>query len=135
MRLNQDQLKQLKGNDNVIRCSPKSITYNPKFKLKTVKKYFDQGKSARQIFEEAGFDLSIFRKKFADDRLRAWRKIYKEKGEAGLLSEKRGKSSNGGRTKMKGLTDKEKIERLELTIAYQKEKIDFLARLRAKRKE
>ncbi len=136
-KLTQDQIQQLLNNENVTKCSSKSITYSKEFKLKAVKQYYDKGISAKQIFKEGGFDLNMFRKDLPDDRVREWRKIYKERGIEGLSIETRGKSKgiNKGRPRMKGLTDKEKIERLELTVAYQKEKILFLAELRAKRKE
>lgn len=137
MNLNQEQIDQLMTNDNVIKCSSKSITYSNEFKIKAVKQYLDEGKTARQIFKEEGFNLKMFRKNLSNDRLGAWRKIYKVKGIAGLSGEQRGKSTGVGmgRPKIRGLTDKEKIKRLELTVAYQKEKILFLAKLRAKRKE
>ena len=135
MKLTKKQVEQLMNNENIIKCSAKSITYSKEFKLGAVKQYCNEGISAKQIFQEAGFDLTMFNKWLPDDRVREWRKIYKERGVEGLSTEKRGKTKGGGRPTMKGLTDKEKIERLELTVAYQKEKILFLAELRAKEKE
>lgn len=135
MKLAKEQIEQLMNNENIVKCSTKAITYSNEFKIKAVKQYCDEGISAKQIFQEAGFDVTIFDRQLPNDRLRDWRKIFKEKGIEGFSTENRGKTKGGGRPTMKGLTDKEKIERLELTVAYQKEKILFLAELRAKRKE
>jgi len=135
MNLTKEQINQLVINDNVTKCSSKSITCSPQFKIRAVKQYIEEGKSARQVFKGGGFNLEFFRSAFPKDTLRSWLKIYKEKGIEGLSTDNRGKTKGGGRPTMKGLTDKEKIERLELTVAYQKEKILFLAELRAKRKE
>lgn len=135
MNLTREQIDQLIINDNVTKCSSKSITCSPQFKIRAVKQYIDEGKSARQVFRDGGFNLEFFRSTFPKDTLRAWLKIYKEKGIEGLSTDNRGRTKGGSRPTMKGLTDKEKIERLELTVAYQKEKILFLAKLRAKRKE
>jgi len=130
----QDQIKQLSENNCIFKCSEKSITYDNDFKIEAIKQ-FEKGMSSKEIFLEAGLDINIIGKKQPKDCLKRWRKIYKEKGIEGFSTENRGKTKGGGRPTTKGLTDKEKIERLELTVAYQKEKIIFLAKLRAKRKE
>lgn len=58
-------------------------------------------------------------------------------GAEGLLTETRGRAtgSRRGRPKVRGVTDGEKIERLEATVAYLRAENDFLAKLRAKRRE
>ncbi len=42
-----EQLKALRGNSNVAKCSSKSITYSKEFKLKAVKAYYEEGQSPR----------------------------------------------------------------------------------------
>lgn len=133
--LTREQIQALLENKNVARCSEKSITYSPEFKLKTVRQYYEQGSSPTQMFKDAGFDITIIGRNTPEDCLRRWRKKYKTKGIVGLSKDDRGKSKNGGRPKTKGLTDKEKIERLEATVAYLKAENDFLAKLRAAEKE
>ena len=130
-----EQIQALLGNKNVARCSERSITYNPNFKLKAVRQYYDEGLSPTQIFIEAEFDIKVVGKKMPERCLGRWRKKYKIKGAAGLLKDNRGQSKGGGRPKTKGLTDKEKIGRLEATVAYLRAENDFLAKLRAAEKE
>lgn len=133
----QDQIDKLLENKNISKCSEKSITYSHKFKIMAIKQYNDEGMTSKQIFEQAGIDLGVIGKNVPVDCIRSWRKIHKAKGIDGLSNENRGKGKgyNKGRPKIRGMTDKEKIKKLELTIAYQKEEIDFLAKLRAKRAE
>ncbi len=130
-----EQGKELLKNKNVSKCSLKSITYAPNFKVKAVKLYYDKGLSPKQIFAEAGFNIAMIGSETPKRCLQGWRKLYNKKGVAGLLRDNRGKSKNGGRFKTKGLSDKEKIEYLEAKVAYLKAENDFLAKLRAARKE
>lgn len=102
-----------------------------------IKRYEEEGLVASQIFVEAGFDLDVIGKHIPDDRLSRWRKIYQREGADGLSKERRGKAlgKGKGRPKTRGVTDQDKIERLEATVAYLKAENDFLAKLRAKRRE
>ncbi|WP_295794663.1 HTH domain-containing protein [Mucilaginibacter sp.] len=131
-----EQIAGLIKNNNVLKFSGTYITYTPEFKARAVKQYFNEGKSPMQIFTQAGFDLSVIGKKKAKSRMIQWRKIYAAKGVAGFIKEHRGRP-RGRRKKIipKGLTDEEKIKRLELEVRYLKKENDFLIRLRAKRAE
>ena len=128
-----EQIADLSANKNVIRCSPKSITYSHAFKIDAVKRYNGEGVGARQIFEEAGFNLDVIGNDIPSECVGRWRRTIEWKGEVALSIEKRGKSfgSGKGRPRLKGLTDAEKIKRLELTVLYLKAENDFLAKLRA----
>lgn len=127
------QMADLRKNDNVAKCSNKAITYGKNFKVGAVKRYQDDGVSAKQIFKEAWFDLDVIGKDKPKACLRDWRRIFKAKGIIGLKTETRGRG--GGRPKVKGLTDTQKIKYLEAKVAYLKAENDFLAKLRAKRAE
>lgn len=131
----QDQIKALLANKNVVKCSKKSITYCPDFKLMAVKQYYHEGISPMQIFMNVGFDITVIGAKTPKECLRRWTKVFKKKGMARLLKDNRGRDKGGGRPKTKNLSDKEKIERLEAKVAYLKAENDFLAKLRAARKE
>jgi transposase len=130
----QEQIKELSENENVIRCSEKSITYSHDFKIKAVKQYHSEGLTPREIFRKAGFDLEVIGKRKPKGLMRDWNQIYRIKGFPGLLEENRGRGS-GGRPKTQNLTDTDKIKRLEIEVAYLKAENDFLAKLRAKRAE
>lgn len=128
-----EQIVDLLKNGNVAKCSDKAISYSKNFKLRAVKRYLDEGVSAKQIFKGAGFDLNVIGKDRPKARLQDWRRVFKLKGTNGLKTETRGRG--GGRPRAKGLTDAKKIEYLEAKVAYLKAENDFLAKLRAKRAE
>jgi transposase len=130
----EDQIRELLANPNVSRCSDKSITYNKTFKVLAVKKYYEGGYSSRMIFKEAGFNIAMIGKDVPNQCLKRWKKIYRSKGEDKLRVETRGRRYKGGRPKMKGLTDAEKIKRMEIEIAYLKAENDFFMKLRAAKK-
>lgn len=126
-----EEIASLLQNKNVVRCSNKSITYSHEFKVQAIKKY-KEGISSREIFESAGFDLNLIGIDTAYDRIKEWNKIAREKGEASLSSENRGRGSRG-RPKLKGLTDQERLEYLEAKVAYLKAENEFLTQLRKKK--
>lgn len=129
-----EQVDELSKNDNVSRCSEKSITYSKYFKRAAIKQYNEQGLSSGEIFRLAGFDLKMIGKDMPKESLRRWNRVYRTKGMEGLI-ESRGKAGKGGRPKTKGLTEADKIKRLEAEVAYLKAENYFLAKLRAKRRE
>lgn len=127
----QDQINTLSQNPHVSRCSEKSVSYTHAFKILAVQRYHQEGISSAQIFKDAGLDPTILGKNISKQRLLDWRKVHATRGDAGL-AERRGKNSiGGGRPKTKGVTDADKIKRLEIEVAYLKEKNAFLAKLRA----
>jgi len=128
---NEEQITMLSNNNNVTKCSEKSITYSRQFKINAVKQYHEKGLSSSQIFTEAGFDLSVIGRKTPKDRVSDWNTIYRIKGEGGLVETRGG---GGGRPKTKDITPEYRIKRLEAEVAYLKAENDFLAKLRAKRR-
>ena len=57
MKFNEEQIKELEKNPNVLQVLDDKIFYTPEFKEQAIQAY-EQGKSARQIFIDAGFNLS-----------------------------------------------------------------------------
>ena len=97
-----DQEKEiLSNNPNILKVNDSNVTYRAEFKVKSVLEYH-KGKSARKIFLEA--DINILSNEKAEECIRRWKKIYKNHGEKGLFEETRGKSSNGGRPRIKPLS-------------------------------
>jgi len=123
-----EQINQISSNENIDKCSAKSITYNSKFKIRAVERYHQDGYSPSMIFKEAGFDLALIGKKRAKDCLADWRKIYSSKGIQGLSNENRGGARRAAKTKYKD--DKEKMEYLETKVAYLKAENDFLKKMK-----
>lgn len=123
-----EQIKELLKNKQVDKCSLKSITYNNKFKVDAVKKYYQQGYSPSMIFKEAGFDLDLVGADKAKNCLKAWRRIYNNQGKAGLIKENRG--GQGGRPRSRYDNDKEKIAHLETKLAYLEEENKLLKKMK-----
>lgn len=133
-KFNSEQIAELLKNEHVIKCS-KSITYSKEFKALAVRQHAE-GMTAIQIFRAAGLPPELVGEYVPDNCLGRWLKKLKTKGEAGLCIDERGTTKGGrvGRPKIKGLTDADRIKRLEIEVAYLKAKNDFLVKLRAKRK-
>jgi len=128
---NPEQIKELLDNKNVDKCSPTSITYSKKFKIKAVKQYYDEGYSPSMIFEEAGFNPVVMGQDRMKTSLFRWKRIYRTKGENELNKDNRGKHGSGGRKpNMKFKNKDEEIEYLKAKIAYTDAENDFLAKLR-----
>jgi len=128
-----EQIDGMLKNTNVSYCSERSMTYTKDFKLLAIKLY-EQGLTSSEIFRQAGFDLDLVGRHQPKECLSRWNKLFRAKGENGL-SEQRGKNGRGGRPRTKGMTEADKIQRLEAEVAYLKAENDFLAKLRAKRAE
>ena len=122
-------------NKHVLDCSERSMTFTKDFKLLAIRLY-EQGTTSAEIFRDAGFALDLVGKKQPKACLKRWLRAFHTKGEDGL-SDQRGKIKSGrrGRPRTKGVTEADKIKRLEAEIAYLKLENDFLAKLRAKRAE
>ena len=125
MSYSEDHLRQLRNNPNVKRCSSKSITYAPAFKLRAIKQYYEEGLSPRQIFIKAGFDLEVLGKYKPKDCLKLWKSIYKAKGVTALASDvdPRGKNRLG---KKKSIFDESDPSYLKAKISYLEAENNFL---------
>ena len=130
----EDQIKKLLANPNISRCSDRSITYSQDFKVLAVKKYYEGAYSPNMIFEEAGIDRRIIGQESPSCCLHRWRALYNTRGEAVLRVEARGKRKKGRRPRIRGLTEADRIKRMEIEIAYLKAENDFLAKLRVAKK-
>ena len=132
--LTQEQIVKLLTKDCIIKCSPKSLSYSKDFKILAIGQYAE-GMTARQIFNMAGLTPELVGEHRAKECIQSWRRITKTKGLEALTTENRGLAKgNKGRPKIKGLTDADRIKRLEIENAYLKAKNDFLVKLRAQRK-
>jgi transposase len=134
-KFNSEQIVQLLKNKHIIKCGLKSISYSKEFKVLAVSQYAE-GMSATQIFEKAGLSKELVGEYIPHNCLGRWRKKFEIQGETGLVNDQRGKAigSKNGRPRTKGLSDAERIKRLEIEVAYLKAKNDFLVKLRAQRK-
>lgn len=120
------EIKLLSTNKYVKSISPKGITYTDEFKHVFIAEK-EKGKSAREIFEECGFEtevLGIDRVKSASKR---WQKAYKESGIAGLRDTR---ADSSGRPRERTLSLEEKNARLEAQIQLLKAENELLKKIR-----
>ena len=116
--------------------SEKAITYSDEFKARAIKEY-ENGKFARQIFEDAGFDIEIVGIERAKSALKRWRAAYQESGLSGLEDTRKYRS---GRPLERELSIEEKYARLEAQNALLRaenellKKIDLAERMLRKKK-
>lgn len=75
----------------MLKVSEKVITYTNEFKIHFIAEY-NNGKTSRAIFEEAGFDVDIIGIRRVDCAGARWRKAYKDKGVLGLDDTRRNNS-------------------------------------------
>ena len=119
------EINELSKNKYVKKVSQKGITYTNEFKLHFIAEY-EMGKTPRQIFQDAGFDIQVIgikRIECASDR---WRKSYKEKGVLGL-DDKR--ALNSGRTLNRELTLEEILAKKDAEIEYLKAELELVKKL------
>ncbi len=124
-----EQIAELNQNLCVFKCSEKSIHYTFEFKKRALDLY-TQGISPNEIWKQAGFDISLWKKGYCGYTLKDWRRLVKKGGLERL-------TNTGGIHVDTGVvhTEKEKIKRLELEVKYLKAENTFLAQLRAKKAE
>lgn len=124
-----EQILILSKNRNVKRCGTTSVMYRKSFKLSALKQYHEEGLSAVEIFDSAGFDLEVIGIRKPNKLMHQWGKAYKVKisdtnatptTEPFVLPEKKIKSGS-------------KIRTLKAKVAYLEAENDFLAQLRARR--
>lgn len=122
-----EQIEMLLSNPNVRRCSERSVTYCQDFKIRALRQYCDEGLPCSEIFLHAGLDPAVIGREQPKALLKAWRKIHRIKGDAGLVETRGG---GRGRPRTKGVTEQDRIRRLETENAYLKAENAFLAKLR-----
>lgn len=119
-----EEVSILRNNPYVRNVSSKGITYTKAFKELFVEEYYE-GKTPRQIFRDAGFDVVAI----GMDRIRGSAERWRKQAERleGLKDTRKGGS---GRPKTKHLTKDEIIERQKGQIELLKQERDFLLELK-----
>ena len=127
-----DEINKLEKNPYVEKCTYNSLKYTDAFKKQALELH-EQGITSREIWRRSGFDVHIWRKRYAKDCIRDWKVRATDIRVEGLVKEK--KQEDGNKPKTKEVIDKKQVKRLELEIAYLRAENDFLVKLRAKRAE
>ena len=121
----EEEVEILKQNKYVKRVGPKGITYTDELKQFAIAKT-EEGLMSGEIFELAGFDLSVIGRKRANNALVRWRKAYKKSGVMGLQDTRKGGS---GRPLERELSLEEQLERKEARIKFLEVQLEFQKKL------
>lgn len=127
-----EEITRLKKNPCVFDCNAKSVYYTYEFKKRALDLYF-QGIKPDEIWKQAGFDTSIWKKGYCRYTLKDWRRMVK-KGGLESLTKSSGVQADGGHKRARS-PEADRVRRLELQVRYLEKENDFLAKLRAKRAE
>ena len=121
----EQEILELSKNKYVKNVTAKGITYTNEFKLQFIAEY-ENGKTSRAIFEDAGFDVNIIGIKRIDSARLRWRKAYNDKGILGLEDTR---TLNSGRTLNRELTIEEIIAKKDAEIEYLKAELELIKKL------
>jgi transposase-like protein len=127
-----EQIAELKQNPCVFECRERSIHYTYEFKIRALDLYA-QGVKPNEIWRQANFDPSIWKKQYCADTIKDWRRMVKKRG-LESLTKPSGVQADGGYKRAKS-PEADRVRRLELQVQYLEKENDFLAKLRAKRAE
>lgn len=124
-RFSNEEIELLSQNKYVRNVSKKGITYTNEFKIHFIAED-SKGKTARIIFEEAGFNVDILRNKRIESAGGRWRAAYKINGFSGLDDTRR---CNSGRPRKRELTKDDVIAKQTAEIEYLRAEIELLKKL------
>lgn len=127
-----EQIVQLEKNPCVWRVSERMIHYTYEFKKRALELYA-QGVKPKEIWRQAGFDVSIWKKHYCGCTLKDWRRMVKNRGLDSLINPS-GVQADGGYKRARS-PEADRVRRLELQVKYLEAENAFLAQLRAKRAE
>lgn len=120
----------LEKNASISKVGDKQISFTKQFKESAIKAY-QNGKSADEIFLEAGLDPNLFLRSYCTKSILRWISLTEKHGVKGLKEERRGKGATGRprkSTKPKALKTQ---AQLEARLAYLEAENDFLKKLHA----
>ncbi|RDY24328.1 IS3 family transposase, partial [Romboutsia maritimum] len=121
----EQEILELSKNKYIKNVSSKGITYTNEFKLQFIAEY-ENGKTSRKIFKDAGFNIDIIGIKRIDSASRRWRNAYKDKGVLGLEDTR---TLNSGRTLNRDLTIEEVLAKKDAEIRYLKAELELIKKL------
>jgi len=127
-----EQIERFEKHPCVWRVSPRMIHYTYEFKKRALDLYAE-GIKPDDIWKQAGFDVSIWKKGYCGSTIKDWRRLVKRGGWESLTTPS-GVQADGGYKRAKS-PSADRVRRLELQVKYLEAENAFLARLRAKRAE
>jgi len=118
-------VEKLNQNIYVKRVSEKSITYSDEFKRIFIEEYL-KGKTPRNIFSDAGFEIEALGKKRYEQAAARWIRAYRKNGIVGLRDTRR---ENSGRPSNKPLSKDNIISKQEAKIKLLEEQLELVKKL------
>lgn len=125
IKFTDESVLELAKNIYVKNISNKSITYTNEFKIHFIAEY-NNGKTPRQIFDEAGFNIDIIGIKRIECASSRWRKSYEKDGVLGLDDSR---FNNSGRPRVRELTIEEILSKKDAEIEYLKAELELIKKL------
>lgn len=126
-----EEMDLLSKNKYVFKVNRKGITYSNEFKIHFIAED-SKGKTARIIFEEAGFDVKILGLHRIESAGSRWRKAYKTNGISGLNDTRK---VNSGRPRERELSKDDIILKQNAEIEYLKAEIELLKKLELRERQ
>lgn len=124
--LSEKEKTKLQKNENVKKITSKNIMFSSIFKIRALDEHA-RGKSANQIFLDAGIPIELLSSGYAGSTIKIWKRQAASRGIASLETDRRGKFKSTLKGTLKSLTREE----LEEVITIQKEVIDELKKSKA----
>ena len=121
----EEEIEILKQNKYVKRVGPKAITYTDEMKQFAISE-MEKGLLSTEIFEKAGFDITILGYDRVWSSLKRWKAAYKKSGVTGLQDTRKGAS---GRPLERELSLEEQLERKEARIKFLEVQLEFQKKL------
>ena len=115
----------LKQNIYVKRVGPKGITYTDEMKRFAMEEA-NKGSLSLEIFEKAGFDVSILGIDRVYSAVKRWRTAYKK---SGIIALQDTRKSNSGRPLQRELSLEEQLERKDAKIKFLEVQLEFQKKL------
>lgn len=125
-RMPEEYVRKLNEHPYVENATEWTVTFTPEFKQLTYDEYY-RGKSIRQIFEEAGFDVEkLGRKRLENFRSAVMAQAKKETGFADLRKDKSLQAPPSTEAQMQ-----KRIRELERRNAYLEQENEFLKKVQS----
>ena len=124
--MSKEYVKKLQGHPYVLKATQWTVSFTPEFKKMAYDEYCS-GKSMRQIFMDAGFDVEVIGNK----RLQNFRNKLFEKAEAESGFEDRRKNNSRKEAQSTESQMAKRIRELEHRVTYLEQENDFLKKIRS----
>lgn len=124
-RFTEYEIAVLSENKYTNNVTEKSITFTDEMKHLAISKS-EEGLMSTEIFELAGFEISMIGSKRARNALDRWKRTYKIYGVTGLRDSRK---INSGRPLTRELSLEEQIERLEAKNKFLEVQLEFQKKL------